>query len=82
MLNEQEKALLKIVADNEPVFRVVEKVFLSKFNTNFDVSKNNSELGEILRARLEGQAQVKDALKEILGCRTVEVVKKPENPAR
>lgn len=66
--------ILKLVADNpalsEALIKHLSDEFLL-FPIGIDANKNNEELGEIVRARLQGVERIRDAFKKILQLKTV-----------
>lgn len=68
--------LLKLIADNQPLFDAVKSVVHSKFTENSgynDLPPNadNELIGQITRARIEGCKKVDDAFREIANHATI-----------
>ena len=84
MLSESQKSLLKVVADNPALTDTLKVVFDSYFSLeNLKTEATNEELGEIVRARLEGARLVDKAFREIATNKTYQPARDSDkNPAR
>lgn len=77
------KQILKIIADDLSLTTELKDLFGGFFTIdNLDTSKANNELGEQVRARLEGKKLLEAAFKELERYKTPETRKVSENPAR
>lgn len=84
MLNESQKSLLKVVADNPALTEALKEVFNGLFSLEaIKTDVPNTELGEVVRARLEGARLVALAFREIATHKTFNPGRDTEkNPAR
>lgn len=77
--------ILKLVADNPALFDALLKHISDEFvffATGIDANKTNDELGEIVRARLQGVEKVREAFKKILLLKTTNEQPVKTNQAR
>lgn len=79
--------VLKGLADNEALLAEVHKTYADQFTVDIEsrwvgdaIGITNEELGEIIRARLEGLRKVEKATKIIESHRSVPTPKKGDNP--
>lgn len=77
--------ILKLVADNPALHDALLKHITEEFSTllvGIDTNKTNEELGEVVRARLQGIEKVRDAFKKISQLKTTPDSSEKRNPAR
>lgn len=73
---------LRIVAENPILYEELRKFLLSKFELDtIPDGTDNAQLGEIVRARLDGRLIVDEAFRQIAGLK-IEKPRVAENPAR
>lgn len=80
-----DKEILKGIADNPALFEAVRTYLLSKFDFEADMDINttsNEQLGQIIRAKLQGAATVELAFREIARMRSTKDNPSHQNPAR
>jgi len=77
------ETILTIIADNALLFDELKKVFEAQFEpTKLELSLNNEELGERIRARLEAKVVIERAFSKILSYQTPVSKEDAKNPAR
>ena len=75
--------ILKSVADNADLTKALKELFLKQFNEDgVSTQLDDSSLGQVTRARLEGIKRVEQAFKQIETLKTVKETPKEDNPAR
>jgi hypothetical protein len=77
--------ILKIIADNPALFDALLKHISEEFGAlpiGIDTNKTNEELGEIVRARLQGSEKVREAFKKILQLKSTSEQPIKRNEAR
>lgn len=75
--------VLKIIADNPVLLDELRAVLLKHFSVDrVDTTLPNDRIGEVVRARIDGQSLIEAALKEIERCKTVKPSPSVPNPAR
>ena len=75
--------ILKSVADNKELTKALKELFLKQFNEDgVSTQLDDSSLGQVTRARLDGITRVNNAFKEIETLKTVKETPKEDNPAR
>lgn len=86
MLTEQNKILLKSLADNQALLDVLRKLLEEQFDIlipTSDLGMNDLELGQATRARLVGLRKIEEAFKLITLCKSSSPVRGMGcNPAR
>lgn len=76
-------SILKGIADNQALLDAVKGVIESKFSLDvLTTSLTNEQIGQIVRARLDGLKAVKEAFKEIEKYKTQEEKQPVVNRAR
>ena len=65
-LNESEEKALEGVANNEMAMSAIRKIFSSKISDNFDLKKDNQDLGADLRASITASKLLKEGLNIII----------------
>ena len=79
---EDNKEILKGLADNPALFEAVKKVILSHFDIpNLKSDMSNELLGQLVKARLIGLQQVEEAFKEISRHKSTKKLVDTVNPA-
>lgn len=79
MINE----ILRSVADNEELTKALKELLLKQFNEDdVSVKLDDSSLGQVTRARLEGIKRIEQAFKQIETLKTVKEKPTEDNPAR
>ena len=79
MINE----ILRTVADNADLTKALKELLLKQFNEEgVSTQLDDSSLGQVTRARLEGIKRVEQAFKQIETLKTVKETPKEDNPAR
>ena len=74
---------LKLLADNPPLLDAVKTKIVQQFDTpNLELSLTNEQLGERVRARLDGLRRVEEGFAQIARLKTAENVTTTHNPAR
>lgn len=82
-MNDFDSALLRIVADNQPLFDTLKATIRGQFAFDSIVPDvSNDILGQRVRARIDGLALVDEAFATIKRCATVPQGKGGQNPAR
>ena len=75
--------ILKSVADNAELTKALRELFLKQFDeSGITTQLDDSSLGQVTRARLEGIKRVEQAFKQIETLKTVEEKPEEDNPAR
>jgi hypothetical protein len=77
--------ILKIVADNPALFAALKKLLVDEFmafTPLIEMSKTNEELGELVRAKLQGVEKINEAFKKISQIKTTEEIPLKVNRAR
>ena len=75
--------ILKSVADNSELTKALKELLLKQFNEEgVSTQLDDSSLGQVTRARLEGIKRVEQAFKQIETLKTVKETPKEDNPAR
>ena len=75
--------ILKSVADNADLTKALKELLLKQFNEDgVSTQLDDSSLGQVTRARLEGIKRVEQAFKQIETLKTVKETPKEDNPAR
>jgi hypothetical protein len=84
MLTEKEIAALRLIADNVVLFDAVKKILTLQFRNDEGISLLNTdeELGQVVRARLEGLRKVEKGFKQIEQFKSPEEKGEIKNPAR
>lgn len=83
MLNDTEKDILKLIANNQMLFDVVQKIILSHFSLDkVSTSMTNENMGAVVRAKIEGVKKVEEAFVEIAKYKLVTPKVGMKNPAR
>lgn len=76
------KQVLRGLADNKELFEAVKEIIFEQFDlTLLDTSIPNEELGQHVRARLDGAAMVELAFRKIATCASAEKSTNKDNPA-
>lgn len=77
-----EPSILKSIADNPQLLEAVKEVILKQFSLDkdFSLAQSNEQLGEDVRARLEGIKKVEQGFLEILTHKTEK--EEPHEPMR
>lgn len=76
--------ILKVLADNPALLAAVRETIEKHFSIEkLDTTLSNEQMGEVVRAKVEGKRLVQDAFREIERYKTTEI-KEPtvRNPAR
>lgn len=77
------KQLLSIIADNPALTDTLKELFKEHFSIdNLDGSTSNEILGQKVRTRIDGIANIDKAFLEIARHKTVKTVERLLNPAR
>lgn len=75
--------ILKVIADNPALLTAVREVIEKHFSLdNIDTSLTNEEMGEVVRAKVDGLKMVSAAFKEIERHKSIEPKVGGVNPAR
>ena len=75
--------ILKAVADNRALKEALRELLLKQFNEEgVSTQLDDSSLGQVTRARLDGIKRVNNAFKELETLKTVKETPKEDNPAR
>ena len=75
--------ILKSVADNADLTKALKELLLEQFKEDGGGTQlDDSSLGQVTRARLEGIKRVEQAFKQIETLKTVKETPKEDNPAR
>ncbi len=76
-------SILQIIADNKALFDAVEALLEEEFSLDgVSTDLSNEEMGQVVRARVDGIARVRAAFKKIEHFRSVEKKPTTQNPAR
>lgn len=83
-----DRPTLKGIADNPDLLKAVKEVILEEFTTDIEgywvgdiIALDDKELGEVVRARLEGMKKVEAAFKKIEQYKSTPKQTDKENPA-
>lgn len=75
--------ILKVIADNPTLLKAVRETVEKHFSLeNIDTSLSNTEMGEVVRAKVDGLKMIDAAFKEIERHKSFAEKPKAENPAR
>ena len=75
--------ILKLIADNADLTKALKELLLKQFDEKgVSTQLDESSLGQVTRARLEGIKRVEQAFKQIETLKTVKETPKEDNPAR
>ena len=73
---------LRPFADNKEMMAAVKLAILDEFSTSMSLDMPNEELGQVVRARLEGTRLVEEAFRKISSMRTPDAPEQEVNMAR
>lgn len=83
MLNDSQKVVFKMLADNRPMYECLKEYLIDKFSIDqVSTQQTNDEIGMQVRARLEGIKTIESAFSEIASYKTSESRPEGGNPAR
>lgn len=83
MLNESQKAVFQMVADNKAMFECLKEYFQLRFSEKINSEGlTNEQLGAIARAQYEGLQKINQVFVEIESCKSVHNSIDTNNPAR
>ena len=84
-MKETNRPLIQKFSDDERMFEAVKEELLDYMLSdlrNLDINKNNSELGESVRARISAKGLIDAGFKEFRKLRTIKEVGTKINPGR
>ena len=83
MLNDSQRAVFRMVADNRAMFECLKEFLELKFTGRiYSEGLTNEDLGAIARAQYEGLQRIEQAFTEIASCRSSVDNPTLDNPAR
>lgn len=78
MLND----VLRTIANDQPLIDALKDAFRQEFDKPVDTNRNDAELGQMVRARIEGMKAVEEVFRKVSQMKTPEKKPTEGNPAR
>ncbi len=78
------EAILKVIADNQPLLEALKEMVEAEFALGSSINQqmSNESIGQVMRARMDGLALMRNVFKKIERYRTGSTVKVGINPGR